>query len=102
MHIDDAHDDKMVAEETALQVHSRAQSRAAQTVSIIEATSPSPCSEPTADPINQPTESVMLPRSAHESTHATNASGNYTCNIMSSNLLYHVVYTLQRHNNDCM
>jgi hypothetical protein len=71
MHIDDAHDDKMVAEETALQVHTRAQSRAAQTVSIIEATTSSPSPEPTADPINQPTESVMPPRSAHASTRAT-------------------------------
>jgi len=51
MHIDDAHDDKMVAEETALQVHTRAQLRAAQTVSIIEATSASPSPEPTADTI---------------------------------------------------
>jgi len=71
MHIDDAHDDKMVAEETALQVHTRAQSWAAQTVSIIEATSSSPSPEPTADPIYQPTESVMPPRSAHASTRAT-------------------------------
>jgi len=71
MHIDDAHDDKMVAEETALQVHNRAQSRAAQTVSIIEATSSSPSSEPTADPIDQSTESVMPSRSAHASTRAT-------------------------------
>jgi len=71
MHIDDAHDDKMVAEETALQVHTRAQSQAAQTVSIIEATSPSPSSEPTADPIDQSTESVIPPRSAHASTSAT-------------------------------
>ena len=71
MHIDDAHDDKMVAEETALQVHTRAQSRTAQAVSIIEATSSSPSSEPTADPIDQSTESVMSPRSAHTSTGAT-------------------------------
>ena len=55
MHIDDAHDDKMIAEETALQVHTRAQSRAAQTVSIIGAISSSPSPEPTADPIKQPT-----------------------------------------------
>jgi len=71
MHIDDAHDDKMVAEETALQVHTRAQSRAAQTVSIIEAASSSPCPDPTADPIDQFTESVMPPRSAHTSTRTT-------------------------------
>jgi len=32
MHIDNTHDDKMVAEETALQVHTRAHSRATQTV----------------------------------------------------------------------
>ena len=67
MHIDDAHDDKMVAEETALQVHARIQSWAAQTVSIIEATSSNPPPEPTVDPINQPTESVMPPRFAHAS-----------------------------------
>jgi len=30
------------------------------------------------------------------------ASGNYTCHIMSLNLHCYVVYTLQRHNNDCM
>ena len=71
VNIDDAHDDKMVAEETALQVHTRAQSRAAQTFSIIEATSSSPSSEPTADPIDQSTESVMPPRSSHASTRAT-------------------------------
>ena len=71
MHIDDAHDDKMVAEETTLQVHTRAQSRAAQTVSIIEAASSSPCPDPTADPIDQFTESVMPPRSAHTSARAT-------------------------------
>jgi len=61
----------MVAEETALQVHNRAQSRAAQTFSIIEAKSSSPSSEPAADPIDQSTESVMSPRSAHASTRAT-------------------------------
>ena len=72
MHIDDAHDNKMVAEETALQVHTRAQSRAAHTGSIIEATSLSPSPEPTVDPINQPTESVMPTRSARASTRATN------------------------------
>jgi len=71
MHIDDAHDDKMVAEETALQVHTHAQSQAARTVSIIEATSSSPSSERTADPIDQSTESVIPPRSAHASTRAT-------------------------------
>ena len=32
MHIDDAHDDRMVAEETALQVHICAHVRAAQAV----------------------------------------------------------------------
>jgi len=73
MHIEDAHHDKMVAEETALQIHTRAQSRAAQTVSIIEATraSSSPSLDPTADPIDHSTESVMPPRSAHASTRAT-------------------------------
>jgi len=71
MHIDDAHDNKMVAEETALQVHTRTQSQAAQTGLIIEVTSSSPSPEPTADTINQPTESVMPTRSAHASTRAT-------------------------------
>jgi len=52
MHIDDAHDDKMVAEGIALQVQTRAQSRAAQTVSIIEATSSSPSPDSTDDPID--------------------------------------------------
>jgi len=71
MHIDDAHNDKMVAEETALQVYTRAQSQAAQAVSIIESPPSSPSLDPTPDPVDQSTDSVIPPRSAHASTRAT-------------------------------
>jgi len=36
MHVDDAHDDKLVAEENALQVHTRAQARAAEAAQVIQ------------------------------------------------------------------
>jgi len=69
MHIDDAHDDNMVADETALLVHTSAQSWAALAVSIIEPTPSSPSIDPTADSVDHPTESAIPPRSAHTSTH---------------------------------
>jgi len=36
MHVDDAHDNKLVAEENDLQVHTRAQARAAEAAQVIQ------------------------------------------------------------------
>ena len=36
MHIDDAHDDNLVAEKTSLHTHTRAQTRAADAVKVLE------------------------------------------------------------------
>ena len=41
MHVDDAHDDKLVAEKMALQVHTRTQTRAAQAITPIVGPTPS-------------------------------------------------------------
>ena len=71
MHIDDAHDDKMVAEETALQVHTGAQAQAEQAVSaIIEPPPSNPSPDLTTKSVDHLTESHMPSRSAHASTRA--------------------------------
>jgi len=56
LHVDDVHDDKLVAEENALQVHTRAQAHAAEAAQIIADPAPE-----TFDPDDKTERSIEIP-----------------------------------------
>ena len=73
MHVDDAHDDKLVAEENALQVHTRAQTRAAEAAQVITASTPLTCDsdDQTKELIEIPVVTTDPPSTKYGSTRAT-------------------------------